>query len=350
MSPVTRAVQAKARLDGIVLTSKHETMVNTRKDNVGPQNNNLPATVDQTGLDTPGLQAGAEIINRWLASLDAKQTTIDTYRKAIKSFLSWTSQQGITRPQREDILAYKRSLESEDKSTYTIGSYLTTVRRFFAFLEAEQLYPDIAKSIRGPKRPRGYAKEALTREQARRLVDSIDPSEGTTGLRDLALVNLLLRTGMREIEATRADVGDIGKEAGVLVLRVHGKGRDSKDDFVVLTADSYSPLADFLAARGKVNNNNEPLFPSYSNRNRNGRLTTRAIRRIVENRLERAGLKEERVSCHSLRHTCATLALLGGADVVSVKEMLRHENINTTMVYVHSLNRVQDGAEQYVEF
>lgn len=310
---------------------------------------NLPAVVNQTELEAPRLQVGQEIVDRWLASLDAKPTTIDTYRKAIRAFLSWTSQQGITRPRREDILAYKRALESTGKSPYTVGSYLTATRRFFAFLEAEQLYPDVAKNVKGPKRPRGYAKEALTREQARRLVDSIDPSEDVAGLRDLALVNLLLRTGIREVEATRADVGDIGREAGVLVLRVHGKGRDSKDDFVVLTSDSYSPLADFLAARGKVSND-EPLFPSYSNRNRNGRLTTRAIRGIVENRLTRAGLKEERVSCHSLRHTCATLALLGGADVVSVKEMLRHENINTTMVYVHSLNRVQDGAEKYVEF
>jgi site-specific recombinase XerD len=326
-----------------------ETAKTTRRTTVDTPNNNLPATVEQAGLEAPGLQAGQEIIDRWLASLDAKATTIDTYRKAIKAFLSWTAEHAITRPRREDILAYKRELESEGKSTYTIGSYLTAVRRFFSYLEAENLYPDIAKNVRGPKRPRGYAKEALTREQARRLVDSIETSEDVVGLRDLALVNLLIRTGIREIEATRADVGDIGREAGVLVLRVHGKGRDSKDDFVLMTADTYSPLADFLAARGKVSND-EPLFPSYSNRNRNGRLTTRAVRGIVENRLMRAGLKEERVSCHSLRHTCAMLALLGGADVVSVKEMLRHENINTTMVYVHSLNRVQDGAEKYVEF
>jgi integrase/recombinase XerD len=326
-----------------------ETAVTTRRDVMNTQNNNLPAVVEQTGLDAPRLQAGAEIIDRWLASLDVKQTTVDTYRRAIRAFLLWTASHGITRPLREDILAYKRFLESADKSTYTVGSYLTTVRRFFAWLEAEQLYPDVAKNVRGPKRPRGYAKEALTREQARRLVDSIDPSDGVTGFRDLALVNLLLRTGIREIEAVRADVGDIGKESGFLVLRVHGKGRDSKDDFVVLTADSYSPLADYLAARGKVGND-EPLFLSHGNRNKNGRLTTRAIRGIVDERLERAGLKEERVSCHSLRHTCATLALLGGADVISVKEMLRHENINTTMVYVHSLNRVQDGAEKFVEF
>jgi integrase/recombinase XerD len=313
------------------------------------QVNTLPAPVEQTGLDTRGLQAGAEIIDRWLASLDAKPTTRDTYRRAIKSFLVWTADNAITRPQRENILAYKRHLESAGKSTYTVGSYLTAVRRFFAFLEAEKMYPDVAKNIRGPKRPRGYAKEALTREQARRLVDSIDPLKGAVGLRDRALINLLIRTGMREIEATRADVGDIGKETGALVLRVHGKGRDSKDDFVVLTADSYTPLADYLAARGKVNNE-DPLFLSHGNRNKNGRLTTRAIRGIVEARLESAGLKEERVSCHSLRHTAATLALLGGADVVSVKEMLRHENINTTMVYIHSMNRVADGAEKYVEF
>ena len=230
-----------------------------------------------------------------------------------------------------------------------MGIYLTSVRRFFAYLEAEGLYPDIARGIKGPKRPRGYSKEALTKDQARRLIDFIDIST-LAGSRDLAIINLMMRTGLREIEIARLDVGDIGKESGELVLRIHGKGRDSKDDFVVLTSHSYGPLADYLAGRGRVQND-EPIFVAHgSRRSKDGRLTTRAIRQIVDKRLEKAGLKEERISAHSLRHTCATLALLGGADVVQVKEMLRHGNINTTMVYVHNLNRVQDGAEKYVEF
>lgn len=159
----------------------------------------------------------------------------------------------------------------------------------------------------------------------------------------------MLRTGLREVEVARCDVGDIGKEAGELVLRVHGKGRDSKDNFVLITSNAYSPVADYLAERGKVAND-QPLFACHSNRNRDGRLTTRAIRGMVEDRLVRAGLKSDKVSAHSLRHSTATLAILGGADVIQVKEMLRHSSINSTMIYVHNLNRVADGAEKYVDF
>jgi integrase/recombinase XerD len=315
---------------------------------VEPQNYNLPATVEQTGLDTRGLYAGAEIIDRWLAGMDTKTTTKDTYRKAIKSFLGWTSQHGITCPQREDIIAFREALAAEGKSTYTVNAYLTATRQFFAFLEAEKMYPDVSRNVKGQKKPRGYSKESLTGEQARRLVDSIDTST-LVGLRDHAIINLMLRTGLREVEVSRVDAGDIGKEAGELVLRVWGKGRDSKDNFVLLTAASYGPIADYLAERGPVKND-EPLFACHSNRNRNGRLTTRAIRGMVEDRLTRAGLKSEKVSAHSLRHSTATLAILGGADVIQVKEMLRHSSINSTMIYIHNLNRVADGAEKYVDF
>ena len=94
----------------------------------------------------------------------------------------------------------------------------------------------------------------------------------------------------------------------------------------------------------------QPLFVSHSNRAKEKRLTTRSIRRLVKNQLRKAGLVSEKLSAHSLRHTCATIALGNGADVVSVKDMLRHTNINTTMIYIHSLDRIKKGAERFVSF
>ena len=67
-------------------------------------------------------------------------------------------------------------------------------------------------------------------------------------------------------------------------------------------------------------------------------------------RLKAVGLKTSKVTAHSLRHTAGTIALLGGADLLAVKEMLRHADINTTLVYTHNLNRLSKGAEKFIAF
>lgn len=305
------------------------------------------ALIDQGQALTHGLDAvGA--VRGFLADLDVKDRTRETYGKALKHFMSWIQDQGVIRPRREDILAYRAALVEEGKSSYTVNAYITAVRRFFSYLEAEGIYPNIAKGVKGPKKPKGFNKEALTAAQARRLLDII-AEDGIRSLRDYAVINLMLRTGLRDIEVVRADVGDIGQEAGELVLRVHGKGRDSKDNFVLLTPETYGPVADYLAARGNPGKE-EALFVAHGNRNAGGRLSTRSVSRLIGERLSQAGLKSERITAHSLRHTAATLALLGGADLLSVRDMLRHSDINTTLIYAHNLKRVSAGAEKCVDF
>ena len=300
----------------------------------------------------------ATTVEKFLACLDAKDRTKEAYRKSLRVFEIWIADKGIKNPQREHILEYKDYLQSKtiadthgnikSLSSLTVSAYLTALRRFFAYLEAEKIYPNIAKDIKGLKRPRGFLKDTLTKDEAKRLLDGIKMN-AVNSLRDYAIINLMLRTGLRTIEIVRASIGDIGREGGETVLRVWGKGRDTKDEFVILTEASYKPILDYLQER-KTTNTSEPLFASQSNRNTTALLTTRSIRRIVEERLRAVGLKTSKVTAHSLRHTSATLALSNGADLIAVKEMLRHSNINTTMTYAHNLNRLAKGAEKFVDF
>lgn len=297
-------------------------------------------------------------VEKFLACLDAKERTKEAYRKSLRVFEIWISDKGIKNPQREHILAYKDFLQSKtivgndgnikSLSSLTVSAYLTALRRFFMFLEGEKIYPNIAKDIKGLKRPRGFLKENLTKDEAKRLLDGIKMN-AVNSLRDFAIINLMLRTGLRTIEIVRATIGDIGREGGETVLRVWGKGRDSKDEFVILTEASYKPILDYLQER-KTTNTSEPLFASQSNRNTTAPLTTRSLRRIIEARLKAVGLKTSKVTAHSLRHTSATLALLNGADILQVKCMLRHSDINTTMNYAHNLDRLAKGAEKHIDF
>lgn len=290
------------------------------------------------------------LIQTFLSSLDVGENSKRIYRIGLENFLGWLKRENRQKPQREDIIVYKESLRKQDLSPLTISVYLVSVRLFFAYLESRLFYPNIARGIKGMKRAPGHFKEALTSSQARRLLDCIElKDDDLISYRDLAMINLMIRTGLRTIEISRANIEDIGSESGETVLRIQGKGYEGKDSFVILTDESYHPILDYLQKRGSYKRA-EPLFISHSNRSPREKLGTRSIRRIVKDRLALAGLKTERISAHSLRHTTASLAIEAGANIVNVRDMMRHSDINTTMIYVHSKKRISEGAEKLIRF
>lgn len=290
----------------------------------------------------------------FLSDQDISPASRRTYARSLKQFFIWLEASGraerMATLTREDILAYKESLSN--KSSYTVSSYLTVVRKLFQWLEARKVYPDITRGVKGSKKARGFRKEVLSPEQLRQALEAIDRST-LEGLRDYALVNLLARTGLRTIEVARAKVEDLRLEPGLRrgerVLWVQGKGREEADEFVLLTKEALHPLLDYLKARGRLSKE-APLFASVSDRNYGQPLTTRSISRIVKQAFRRVGLDSERLTAHSLRHTAITLAVLGGASLQQAQAMARHSDSKTTLVYYHNLDRVKAGAERYINF
>jgi len=302
---------------------------------------------DQTsGLIIPENELD-EFVGRFLRSQDVRSNSRETYRRALRRFVAWFRFNHIMNPSREDILSYKSFLEGENLSPLTVVGYLVVVRKFFEWTESARLYPNVAKNIRGAKRRRGFHKDPLTAAQVKTLLSGIDRST-PEGLRDFALLNLLIRTGLRTIEAARANVGDIRQESGEAVLWIHGKGRDTKDDFVLLTDETLRPIRQHMQTRGATTDDS-PLFTSLSDRNNGDRLTTRSVSRIAKCRLRGVGLESGRLSAHSLRHTAITLSLLGGATVQEAQILGRHADINTTLIYAHNINRVAHAPERKID-
>ena len=289
----------------------------------------------------------AHIIN-FLSSLDIRQSSKSTYQRQLKEFFGWYSKQYITTLSREHLLRYKEYLKTERKlASFTIGGYLTAVRRFFEWLEATRIHPNIARGIKGPTRRRGFKKDALSVEQAKMILDSIKRTT-LTGKRDFAIINLMLRTGLRTIEVARALREDICKQGGETVLFIHGKGRDSKDELVLLTDYTLGPILDYLNDRGSIRNE-DPLFVSHSTKNFGEMLTTRSVSRIVKTCFRRVDLDDSRLTAHSLRHTAITLSLLAGATPQEARTMARHADINTTLVYAHNINRIKQAPEKKID-
>lgn len=292
-----------------------------------------------------------DLVDKFLNAQDVSTKSLATYRRTLRKFIDWLENTGkinnLDNITREDILDYKKYLQSQDLSPSTISAYLTAVRKLFRWLESKRIYPNIAEDIKGMKKPKGHRKDCLTEEQVKKALDNIDRST-LKGKRNYALFNLLVRTGLRTIEIASAKVGDIRQESGQPVLWIRGKGRNEKDDFVILTDKALNPIREYLSSRESIDED-KPIFISLSNRNFGKKMTTRSISRLIKNILKSINLNSSRYTAHSLRHTAITLAIKGGASPQQAQAMARHSDIKTTMVYFHNLNRIKNGAEKYID-
>lgn len=291
-----------------------------------------------------------DLIERFIASIDAKNNSKNTYKRQIKPFFDWISERysfdRLHQMTQQDIFAYKESLVRNGKSAYTVSGYLTAARKFFEWLESNKIFPNIAKSVKGLKKPKGFRKDCLTVDQIRMALASFD-TETPDGLRDYAIFNLLVRTGLRTVEIARANVGDLRQEGGEAILQIQGKGRDSKDDFVLLVDETLRPLRRYLASRGALNEK-DPLFSSTSNRTKGEPLKERTISWIIKETLRRIDIDDSRLTAHSLRHTAVSLSIKNGASLTQAQAMARHSDPKTTMIYFHNHERIKSGAERYV--
>jgi len=290
-----------------------------------------------------------ELVDSFIASQDVKLSSKLLYRRTLKQYFNWVTEKAyllseIARPQ---LLEYKQELLSSNKSSLTVGSYITSVRRFYEWTEANKFYPNVAKGIKTPRRKQQFKKQPLLPAQATALLSYYQDK----ALRDYAIVNLLLRTGLRTIEVLRASVEDITFKGSQRVLLIQGKGRDEKDNFVLLTDKAYQPIAEYLDSRGKVNSS-DPLFTSTSNNSKGERLSTRSISYIAKEGLKAIGLDERSFTAHSLRHTTAVNILRGGGSLEQAQMTLRHSNPATTQIYTATLNeerRLQNSGEALID-
>lgn len=213
--------------------------------------------------------------------------------------------------------------------------------------EANKIYPNIGKGLHAPKRQQAFRKQPLTVQQVGNLLRY----ERDTNPRDYAIINLMARTGLRCVEVTRANVGDITYKGGQRVLLVQGKGRDEKDNFVILTDAAYNPIREYLNTR-TGSDDTAPLFASNSNNHTGGRLTTRAVSAIAKQGLKSVGLDNRVFTAHSLRHTTAVNILRAGGTLEQVQYTLRHANPATTQIYTATLReeqRLTNGGETMLD-
>ena len=145
---------------------------------------------------------------RFVSFIDVKQKSVETYTRALRQMFRFFADQGIRNPQREDIISYRDSLKASGKKPTTIQNYITATRLFFQWTEQERIYPNVAAHIKGAKLDRDHKKDYLTSNQSKNVLAGIDRSS-LTGLRDYAIVALMLTDALRTIEVSRANIEDL---------------------------------------------------------------------------------------------------------------------------------------------
>lgn len=283
----------------------------------------------------------ADLFARWTDYIDGSERTKATYTANIKRFATWLQAHGITAPTRADIVAYRDELRATRKPA-TVHGYIVAVKLFFQWTESENLYPNIAQRVKNTSVEMFHKKDPLTSKQAQTVLAAID-TDKSAGLRDYAIICMMLTTGLRTRSIMLANVGDIKPLGDATVLYYQGKGHEEKDDFVKISAPVAAALKRYLESREEPAPD-EPLFASNAHRNSGERMTPRSISRICKNALKAAGLESDRLTAHSLRHTAATLAMMNGASLNEVQQLLGHKNINITMVYLHTLERAKNSS------
>jgi len=221
-------------------------------------------------------------------------------------------------------LATARTRKDVPLAVSTQAQYLAVVKAFCGFLErTRRVLEDPARGVPLPVQRR--LPRALRERDTRRLM-SVPASSTVFGQRDRALLELLYGTAVRMTECVRLDLMDVDLAQGVLLVR-NGKGR--KDRLLPVPGRARAALELYLQGSRPelVRKSYEPaVFLS-----RYGwRLSGVALRKLVRSHGRAIGIK---VSCHVLRHSCATHLLAGGANIREIQRLLGHKDLTTTALY-----------------
>lgn len=277
-----------------------------------------------------------ELLERFLREISLErgrsENTVAAYRSDITRYVTWLEEHGLSSLSQvtsRDLNEYVRQLQGAPRS---VSRRLSAVRSFHRWLAAEEhLDADVSAEVAGPTLPDRLPK-ALRVDQVSDLLESIS-ADDPVSLRDRALLETLYATGARVSEVVNLAVDDVVDFSGGTpdALRVMGKGR--KERIVPLGSHARAALDAYLvrgrpALAEKARSSHPALFLGV----RGAPLTRQNVWLILRGRAEAAGITEP-LSPHTLRHSCATHLLAGGADVRVVQELLGHQSVTTTQIY-----------------
>lgn len=269
------------------------------------------------------------------AERDLSSNSIRAYVVDLRSLAEHAEKLGVTDPADltiRSLRSWLANLQTRGRARTTLARRATAVRVFTSWLARTGRAPADAGALLASPKAHRELPAALSQAEVRELLDSTAAAvgdDGSLGLRDLAVLELLYATGIRVGELVGLDIDDLDRSRRV--VRVFGKGRKER-------AVPYGrPAADALELwldRGRPELRTDASGAALFLGARGGRLDQRTARKVVHDRLAVVDGAPD-LGPHGLRHTAATHLLEGGADLRSVQEILGHASLGTTQIYTH---------------
>ncbi|QOY92324.1 tyrosine-type recombinase/integrase [Paludibaculum fermentans] len=298
------------------------------------------------GADLQPLQPDLAAIRRLVLDAVSSPTTKKMYAKALDDFFAWWAGQGRPAFARASVQAHRAWLEEQGYSPSTINQRLAALRKLAreAALNGHLASEAAAgvTQVPGLKQRGARAGNWLTREQAQLLLDRPDP--GTLkGLRDRAILALLLGCGLRRAEATGLDVNSMEQRDGRWVIPdlrgKHGRLRTVPvPGWVKHTVDLWVQAAGLATGRLLRSMNRHGHLSGDS-------LSPNAILSLVSAYGAQLGVK---LQAHDTRRTCAKLCRAAGGELEQIQLLLGHASILTTERYLGTRQNLADAPNDHM--
>ena len=240
-----------------------------------------------------------------------------------------------------DFLYYLDSVRKDSNTTK--ARKLSAIKSLYKFFTVKRNYfeNNPCANIETPKKKKQLPKH-LSVDESLELLDAVrQDKDSKSVVRDYTIITLFLNCGMRLSELAGLNISDISEDKRS--IRVVGKG--AKERIIYLNDACRAALDEYLPSRIAVKSPKEQNALFLSGHGRFNRLSVKTIQWMVNKYLERAGLENKHYSTHKLRHTAATLMYqTGEVDIRVLKDILGHEQLNTTQIYTHVSNKGMEDA------
>lgn len=287
--------------------------------------------------DARGLYAAMRRFIEYRAIAGSTESGLYSSERYIRDFIEWADARAVTHPEHvsqavleryQRYLHHYRKKDGAPLSVASRRSKITPLKSFFKWLtRTGQIPANPASEIELPRAIRRLPRHVLTVAEMERVLAQADTSS-ILGLRDRAMMEVLYATGMRRMEISRLEVGDIDVDKCVVLIR-EGKGR--KDRLLPLGERALHWVQEYLdRSRPQLawNAQDATLFLGQEGH----ALSPTWLSTHVASYVKRAELGKHG-GCHLFRHTMATLMLENGADIRFIQAMLGHAELSTTQIY-----------------
>ncbi len=254
--------------------------------------------------------------------------TINSYKIDLIEFYEINN--NLLNVSEDDVFRYLKYLYDRDLNRNSISRKLSSIRTFYNYLVNNDLVKiNYFSDISNPKKNKSLP-HYLKDDEINKLF-SIPDTSTALGQRNLLIIEMLYATGVRVSELVNIKLKDIDIYNDS--IKIMGKG--NKERIVFFGSFCKSALEIYLDEGRKELDKKGSIY-LFLNKFGN-KLSDRMIRNILDDLILKAGV-EKHVHPHMIRHTFATDMLNSGADLMTVKELLGHESINTTSIYTHVSN------------